>query len=224
MIVGTDQFERRAGQPDRYYNSAVLVDAAGRTAGFYRKMQLVPFGEYVPLKGLLFFVAPLVENVSDFSPGTEPTTLVVNDRTVSVAICYESIYPSIARAFVDNGSQLLATITNDAWFGRSSAAYQHFEQGAIRAIEQGRYVVRAANTGISGAVDPYGRVLATTPLFEPTAVTVDVRTLSGRTIYSQLGDVAVWAALVISAGLPVLGWGFARSGRQRTRAEGENAS
>ena len=87
---------------------------------------------------------------------------------------------------------MLATITNDAWFGRSSAAYQHFEQGAIRAVEQGRYVVRAANTGISGAVDPYGRVVRRTPLFEPAAITVDVRLLDDRTIYSRMGDVVAW--------------------------------
>ncbi len=91
------------------------------------------------------------------------------------------------------------TITNDAWFQRSSAAYQHFEQGAIRAVEEGRYVVRAANTGISGAVDPYGRVLMRTDLFVPAAVTADVRLLSGRTSYNQLGDIVVWMSLVATA-------------------------
>ncbi|HEX7778985.1 MAG TPA: nitrilase-related carbon-nitrogen hydrolase, partial [Vicinamibacterales bacterium] len=85
------------------------------------------------------------------------------------------------------------------WFGRSSAAFQHFEQGAIRAVEEGRYVVRAANTGISGAVDPYGRVLRRTPLFETMAVTVDVRLLDGRTIYSYVGDIVAWASAVLTA-------------------------
>jgi apolipoprotein N-acyltransferase len=206
LIVGTDQFERTPGHPDRYYNSAVLVDVNGSTSGFYRKMQLVPFGEFVPMKSVFFFAAPLIEAVSDFSAGTEATTLLANGRRVSVAICYESIYPAIARAFVANGSELLATITNDAWFGRSSAAYQHFEQGRLRAIEQGRYVVRAANTGISGAVDPYGRVLAETRLFESTAITVDVRTLSTRTIYGRTGDVVVWIAVALTVCLVPLGW------------------
>jgi apolipoprotein N-acyltransferase len=161
-------------------------------------MWLVPFGEYVPMKRILFFVGPLVEAVSDFTPGAEPVVFDVDGRRVSVAICYESIAPWIARAFVHRGSQLLATITNDAWFGRSSAAFQHFEQGAIRAVEEGRYVVRAANTGISGAVDPYGRVLRRTPLFETLAITVDVRLLDGRTIYSYLGDVVAWASAVVT--------------------------
>ncbi len=123
---------------------------------------------------------------------------------MSVAICYESVYPDIAQAFVERGSQLLATITNDAWFGTSSAPYQHFEQGALRAVEQGRYVVRAANTGISGAVDPYGRVLAKTELFKPAAMTVDVRLLSGRTIYSRVGDVVAWGSLALTCWLLML--------------------
>ena len=84
----------------------------------------------------------------------------------SVAICYEAVYAGMARTFVERGAQLLTTITNDAWFGRSSAAFQHFDQAALRAVEQGRYLVRAANTGFSGAVDPYGRVIARTKLFE----------------------------------------------------------
>jgi apolipoprotein N-acyltransferase len=199
FIIGSDQIEAGTdGAPDRYYNAAVLVGPDGRSHQWYRKMRLAPFGEYVPLKSLLFFVGPLVEKVSDFTPGTEAVVFNAGGRRVSVAICYESVYGTIAQQFVDNGSTLLATITNDAWFGRTSAPHQHFEQGAIRAVEQGRFVVRAANTGISGAVDPYGRVIATTRLFEPAALSVDVRLLTERTIYSRMGDVAVWAALAVS--------------------------
>lgn len=200
FLIGTDEFERGAnGGADRFYNAAVLVGTDGRSSRPYRKMQLVPFGEYVPLKRLLFFVGPLVEAVSDFSAGTEPVVFEADDRRLSVAICYEVVYPWIARAFVSQGSQLLTTITNDAWFGRSSAAYQHFEQASLRAVENGRYLVRSANTGISGAVDPYGRVLLTTPLFEPVAVTVDVRLLDHRTIYGYVGDVVAWVSLAATA-------------------------
>ncbi len=196
FIIGTNEYEPgRTRALDHIYNAAVLLGPDGRSRGSYRKMQLVPFGEYVPLKWLLFFVGPLVETVGDFTPGTEPVVLDADGRRVGVAICYESVYPWLARAFVARGARLLATITNDAWFGRSSAAYQHFEQGALRAIEQGRYMIRAANTGISGAVDPYGRVVARTALFETTAITVDVRLLDRRTIYSRLGDVIVWISL-----------------------------
>ena len=137
----------------------------GTVGAVYRKMHLVPFGEYVPLQSLLFFVGPIVGAVADFAPftaGTEPVLLPVGGHTASTAICYEVIYPDLIRRFVLDGSELLTTITNDAWYGRSSAAYQHWEQASMRAIEQGRYLARAANTGISGFVDPYGRVMAQT--------------------------------------------------------------
>jgi apolipoprotein N-acyltransferase len=221
FLIGTDEAEH-GPSGERQYNSAVLLGADGRTHGNYRKMQLVPFGEYVPLKDALFFVKPLVEAVSDFSPGNDPHVFDLgNGHRVSVAICYESVYPWIDRAFVLRGSELLATITNDAWFGRSSAAYQHFDQGAVRAVEEGRYVVRAANTGISGAVDPYGRVLAATPLFEPGAIAVDVRLLTGRTFYSRYGDLIVWLSLIVSGGIAVLPiWRLGRARRPPSVREG----
>ncbi len=200
FLIGTDEFEAgRDGAPNRIYNTALLVGPDGRSQAVYRKMRLVPFGEFVPFKNMLFFVGPLVESVSDFSAGLEPVVFDIGGQRMSVAICYESIYPDLAQAFVERGSQLLVTITNDAWFGRSSAAYQHFDLGALRAIEQGRYVVRAANTGISGVVDPYGRALLRTPLFEQTVAAVDVRLLNYRTIYSRTGDVVVWISLVAVA-------------------------
>ena len=202
FMIGTDEFVRRtATEPDRFYNSAVLVGADGRSRASYRKMHLVPFGEYVPFASLLFFVGPLIQSVGDFSAGHDPVVFDLDGRRLSVAICYEQVYPSISRAFVAGGSELLVTITNDAWFKRSSAAYQHFDQSALRAVEEGRYVVRAANTGISGAVDPYGRVLNRTDLFVPAAVTADVRLIQARTIYSRIGDVVAWASLLVTAGV-----------------------
>ena len=143
-------------------------------------MHLVPFGEYVPLKSLLFFVGPIVEAVSAFSPGRDPVLLPVGSHRISTAICYEVIFPSLIRRFVLDGSELLTTITNDAWYGRSSAAYQHWEQAAMRSIEQGRYLARAANTGISGFVDPYGRVLQKTDLFHPAVLVADLRFIQSR--------------------------------------------
>jgi len=210
MLIGTDQFERDAAG-DRIYNSVVMVGEDGTSRGTYRKMQLVPFGEYVPLKKLLFFIGPLVEKVSDFSPGTEPLVLEAGGVRTGVAICYEVVYPWITRAFAVGGAQLLTTITNDAWFGRSSAPYQHFEQASVRAVEQGRYLVRAANTGISGVVDPYGRALQASALFEEAALTADVRLITARTVYSYLGDVVAWLCAAMAAGVAVSGrrgwWG-----------------
>ena len=117
----------------------------------------------------------------------------VAGHTASTAICYEVIFPNLIRRFVRDGSELLTTITNDAWYGRSSAAYQHWEQASMRSIEEGRYLARAANTGISGFVDPYGRVLKKTDLFEPAIVVEDVRFLTDRTVYNRIGDLVAWA-------------------------------
>jgi apolipoprotein N-acyltransferase len=186
ILVGSDQIER--GSPRKYYNAAFLVGAAGETRAVYRKIHLVPFGEYVPLKRLLFFAGPLVESVSDFSPGADLVMLPVAEGRASTAICYEIVYPALVRAAVNAGSELLTTITNDAWYGESSAPHQHFAQASMRAIEEGRYLARSANTGISGFVDPYGRVLDRSPLFEQRVLTGEVRFLTGRTIYARIGD------------------------------------
>jgi len=107
-------------------------------------------------------------------------------------------YPSLMRDAVQQGSELLTTITNDAWYGESSAPFQHFEMAAMRAIEQGRYLVRAANTGISGIVDPYGRVLARTALGDATVVVGEARFVQARTLYATMGDRVAHAAIVLT--------------------------
>jgi len=202
LLLGSDQIERAPST--KYYNAAFLTRPDGSTAAVYRKMHLVPFGEYVPMKRVFFFAAPLVEAVSDFSPGETGVLLPLKGHPVSAAICYEVVYPALVRAFVQSGSELLFTITNDAWFGRTSAPYQHFEQASMRAVENGRYLVRAANTGISGVVDPYGRVLAASGIFEPAVMVEDVRFVTARTIYTRIGDVFVYASVIITLALLVL--------------------
>jgi apolipoprotein N-acyltransferase len=201
ILFGSDQIE--GGVPTRYYNSAYLVRPDGSTGGVYRKMHLVPFGEYVPLKRLLFFAAPLVEAVSDFSAGESAVLMPIDGHPISTAICYEVVYPNLVRGFVSAGSELLTTITNDAWFGDTAAPYQHFAQASMRAIENGRYLVRAANTGISGIVDPYGRVMVESRLFEPAVVTGTVYYRTERTLYTRIGDVFAYFATLASVALLV---------------------
>jgi apolipoprotein N-acyltransferase len=204
LLIGSDQIERvrpaasQEALDNRYYNAAFVVRPDGGIGAVYRKMHLVPFGEYVPLKRLLFFVDPIVQAVSNFSPGTDYTLLPVGTHKVSTAICYEVIYGSLIRRFVTNGSELLTTITNDAWYGRSSAAYQHWDQAAMRAIENGRYLARAANTGVSGFVDPYGRVVEKSALFEQALLVQDIRFLSAQTPYSRFGDLVAWVSLAVT--------------------------
>jgi apolipoprotein N-acyltransferase len=175
-------------------------------------MHLVPWGEYVPLKNWLTFIGPLVKAIGrGFDAGDEATLLPVASHQVSTAICYEIIYPDLVRRFVREGSELLTTITNDSWFGRTSAPFQHFEQASMRAIEEGRYLVRAANTGVSGIVDPYGRVLERTAIYQPAIVVGDVRLLTSSTLYSRAGDVFAYASAVATLALVLL------SGRRRVQ-------
>jgi apolipoprotein N-acyltransferase len=214
LLIGGDEMETApAGAAVRLYNSAFLIRPNGEVAATYRKVHLVPFGEYVPLESLLAFAKPLVQAVSSFSPGQRAVVFDVDGGRSSTAICYEVVYPSLMRRFVLGGSELLTTITNDAWFGRSSAAYQHFEQASLRAVEEGRYLVRAANTGVSGVVDPYGRVLDRTALFETSVFVREVRFLRERTIYARFGDVAGYLSLALTAGALVAVW------RQRAGAK-----
>jgi apolipoprotein N-acyltransferase len=198
ILFGSDQVDR-SGETLRLYNAAFLVTPTGETAAVYRKMHLVPFGEYIPGKQLLYFVSPLVERMAEFAPGASMVVLPVGDHKINTAICYEVVYPSLIREAVADGSQLLTTITNDAWYGQSSAPYQHFALASMRAIEQGRYLARAANTGISGVVDPYGRIVRQSAIFEQAGLVENVRILTTRTIYSRIGDVVAYLAMVVTA-------------------------
>jgi apolipoprotein N-acyltransferase len=197
ILFGSDQIERDPAAA-RMYNAAFLVTPEGKTAAVYRKIHLVPFGEYIPGKQWLYFVSPLVESLAEFAPGSSMVMLPVDGHQTSTAICYEVVYPSLVREAVLQGSELLTTITNDAWYGHSSAPYQHFAMASMRAVEQGRYMARAANTGISGIVDPYGRVVEQSAIFEQAAIVNDVRLLTVRTIYSRIGDVVAYAGLAVT--------------------------
>lgn len=210
LLIGSDQVEPVRPEPGktpqvRYYNAAYLVQPDGTTGAIYRKIHLVPFGEYVPLKRVLFFVGPIVDAVSDFTPGDRVVMLPVAGHLASTAICYEVIYSSLIRAFVLQGSELLTTVTNDAWYGWTSAAYQHWEQASMRAIEEGRYLARAANTGISGFIDPYGRVMQESNMFQSAVMVDELRFIRERTVYSYIGDVAGWLSVAVTALLLVAG-------------------
>jgi apolipoprotein N-acyltransferase len=191
-------------------NSAGLVDPRGAVVSRYDKMHLVPFGEYVPLKSLLFFAESLTRQVGDFKPGTEYTVDTMDQHRFSTAICYESIFPDLVRQFVKRGSELLVVITNDGWFGVSSAPYQHLRMGVVRAVENRRYEVRTANTGISAIIDPYGRIESSTPIGRRMVLDGRVYFHSDQTFYTRYGD--VFAYLNVIAALVFLGLLFRRKG------------
>jgi apolipoprotein N-acyltransferase len=140
----------------------------------------------------------MVEHVGDFKAGEKGKTLAWMGRELGIQICYEIIFPGLSRAQVQNGASLLITITNDAWYGTTAGPYQHFSLAVLRAVENRRPLARAANTGISGFVDPAGRVLGATPLMVEAAVVRELPLLEFRTFYTRFGDVFAAACLIIS--------------------------
>ncbi len=187
FLIGSPSFSREKDRIE-YYNSAYLVHPDGKPVSRYDKVHLVPFGEYVPLKKWLPFAGKIVEHVGDFKSGHRGVTLDWLDYRIGVQICYEMVFPDLSRAAVKNGANLLFNLTNDAWYGRTGAPYQHFSMAILRAVENRRWVVRAANTGISGFIDPIGRVTASTSLFEDAVVTQKVLFCRDISFYTRRGD------------------------------------
>ena len=171
-----------------YHNSAYLLEPGGGREQRYDKAHLVPFGEYVPFKRWLPFLGKMAAAAGDFTPGPAGKTLDWRGTPIGVQICYEIIFPQLSRTVVRRHAALLVNLTNDAWYGRSGAPYQHFAMTVLRAVENRRTLVRAANTGISGFVDPAGRILAQTPLFEAGFLKHEVPLLRGQTLYVRWGD------------------------------------
>jgi len=166
------------------YNRAFLVGPDGMDAGKYDKEHLVPFGEYMPLEKYMPF-EKLVQAAGNFVPGADNAPISVNDVPFGVLVCYEAIFPELAQKQVANGAQLLVNISNDAWFGRTSAPRQHLALTTMRAIEQGRWVARCTNTGITTFIDPLGRLEATTPQFKPSFLNGKVRANSRMTVFHR---------------------------------------
>lgn len=209
--------------PDRrpyLLNSAYLLGRDGTLLGRYDKYHLVPFGEYIPLKSsLLFFLDKLVEGIGDFEAGPGPTTLSFTPKSwgtegspgsrpvkFGVAICYEVIFPDLVRQFAANGAEFLVTITNDGWFGPSSAPAQHFAMVVFRSVENHVAFARAANTGISGFIDPFGQIIHATPLFTEQASHAVIPTRHIPTFYSYYGDVFAYACVILCALLCLFGY------------------
>jgi apolipoprotein N-acyltransferase len=201
----------------RYYNSALLFDASGKIVDKYFKSHLVPFGEYVPLKKFLPFLAPVVEAVGDFSSGTIQRPLTCQNARIGVLICFESIFPEIARKWVGVKANVLVNLTNDAWYGRSSAPYHSLAMTVLRAVETRRSLVRAANTGFSGFIDPLGRVRMVSPLFESWAESADVVLMDEETLFVRWGY--LFAPLCLGVVMFFLIWILLRNPRSRHFSE-----
>jgi apolipoprotein N-acyltransferase len=188
-------------QSNRMWNAAFLA-SGGRTIGHYDKIRLVPFGEYVPLRKMLFFAKKLVHDVGEFEFGTKDTPLAGRFR-YGPAICYEIVFPQIPRQQVIHGAEVLVTITNDAWYDGTSAPRQHLNQARLRAVETDRYLLRAGTTGISAFVDPSGRIVEELAMNRQGIIYAEFEARHSATGYVRFGDWFAWvavAAVIIAVG------------------------
>jgi apolipoprotein N-acyltransferase len=211
LVVSSPALEREDGK-ERLLNSAFLISSDGTTVGRSDKVHLVPFGEYVPMAKLLPFVKKMVQGIGDFSSGRSITPLAAPFGRMGLLICFEGIFPEISRQYVRNGAGLLVNITNDAWFGDSSAPYQHLSMSVFRAVENRVPLVRSANTGITAFIDSRGHVQGMTRLFREALLTGSVRMGSDRTFYTRFGDVFAWVCT--AASLAIIGFVLFRRGRE----------
>ena len=200
LLFGSPSYIRK-GSKNLFLNSAYLISPGGEITGRYDKIHLVPYGEYVPLRRVFFFLEKLVVGVGDFIPGKVPVPLTVGDEKAGVLICYEGIFPQISRSYKKKGATLLVNITNDAWFGTSSAPYQHLTMAAFRAIENRLYIIRAANTGISAIISPTGEIISRTGLFERTTLSGMVGFIDECTFYSKYGNVFIYLCFICLTGV-----------------------
>ncbi len=213
VLTGAPSYDYNPDTKDvEYLNSAYLfapsrpergeqsleggVTNGGSIAGRYDKVHLVPYGEYVPLKRFFPFIKKLTVGVGDFSSGPGSTPIPFEETPLGLVICYEVIFPTLSAVTVEAGAGLLVNLTNDAWFGRSSAPYQHFEMALFRAVENRIFLVRSANTGISAVVDPVGRVVAKSQLFEEELLVHDVAIKEGRlSFYTRHPDLLAYLSV-----------------------------
>ena len=202
-LVGLLTTSRDDNGEQHFYNAAALFDSQGTLLRQYKKIYLVPATEKYPFRGVLGFTRPFF-NIQDIvygamDPGDDPTVFSLPSAKFSVLICYESAFPQLSREFRLKGAKFLVNITNDAWFGRSFAPYQHASFLVMRAIENRIAIVRCGNTGISGFLDPLGRWHQKTALFAEATIADSVPLTSRLTLYTRFGDLMVYISYAILA-------------------------
>jgi apolipoprotein N-acyltransferase len=203
-IIGAPSFN------PNYQNTAFGFD--GEVTSRYSKIKLVPFGESFPLRQTLAFIYDPLFNAIGLpglvgtTPGESYEPLRVNGIVAGTYICYESVFPQVARTMVKRGANLLVNISNDAWFGTTAGAEQHFQMGRVRAIETRRYVARAGNDGITAVIDPLGQVVTRYPRGERAVFAGQVALSEALTLYVRLGDWIVWLSVLVLAALLIARW------------------
>jgi apolipoprotein N-acyltransferase len=205
LLFGSPAHELRNGK-STFLNSAFMVSPRGETLGRADKLHLVPFGEYVPLGTILTFINKIVVGIGDFAPGEQAVPLDMGSTKLGIQVCYEIIFPELARQYVQAGARVLVAITNDAWFGRSSAPYQHLAISTFRAIETRTPLIRAANTGVTAIIDQNGHIRTMTNLFVEAYRTGEVQPGSGKSLYLTIGDAPAWFCVLLTIGIALVAW------------------
>jgi apolipoprotein N-acyltransferase len=201
VIVGDMGVDRDPAAASGYelYNSASFFRADGNVAGRYDKMHLVPFGEYTPYKKLFFFAGSLLQSVGLFEPGKQRVVFSTGGHNYGTFICYESIFPDEVRQFVKLGADVLVNISDDGWYGDTSAAWEHLNMVRMRAIENHRWVLRATNTGVTASIDPYGRVVQSVPRHIRTSLRAGFDYEHDVTFYTAHGDLFAYLCSLVTA-------------------------
>ena len=197
--LGTDFSEEDRSWRD--YNSALVVAADGGRVGRYDKIHLVPFGEYIPFKRLIFFARKLTGRVSEFTRGDEREVFRLNGHHYGVFICYESVFADEVRHFAQLGAEVLVNISADGWYGDTSAPWQHLNMARMRAIENRRWLLRDTNNGVTAVIDPYGRVRQSIPRHQVGALPAQYGFRDDVTFYTAHGDVFAWGCVLLSLGM-----------------------
>jgi apolipoprotein N-acyltransferase len=199
LIVGTLGVNPtdKPGKSD-VYNSAQLVSPDGGLAGRYDKIHLVPFGEFVPFRNLLTFAQSLTHDIGELSRGNQRSVFAMDGHKAATFICYESIFPDEVLQFVRNGAELFVNISDDAWYGPTGAPGQHLNMARMRAIENGRWLLRATNNGITASISPLGEVVASAPRDTRVVLQAPYDFEQGTTFYTRHGDWFAMACAIIS--------------------------
>ena len=198
FLIGSPAYFKDSNDNYTFYNRAYLIEKDGKTKDQYDKYHLVPFGEYIPWQFGFSFLKKFVEGENNFSPGKKLQPIKWKNYHIAVQICYEIIFPNLCRKIVKKNSNLIVNITNDAWFGKTSAPYQHFSMAVFRAVENKRVLIRSANTGISGLIDPVGRIIVETPIYEDIAKTFKAPLIDDQSIYTRYGDLFSFFCIFIT--------------------------
>jgi apolipoprotein N-acyltransferase len=211
VVTGTVMFDAKGLEPR---NSAVVLDPQGRVALVYDKIHLVPFGEYVPWWAFPSLVGKITFETGSFVPGTEYKIAATPASGIGVFICYESIFPQLVRKLVANGAGVLVNISDDGWFGNSAAGLQHLEMARLRAIENGRYLLRGTNDGVTAIIDPRGEIVARLPRYQLAVLSGSFYFATGHTFYTEHGDIFAWLCVAIAA-VMILASIFVRRKKER---------